>query len=87
MLAAKAPIRARAILKEFSPDLVIGTGGYVSYPMIPAAKKMGIPTVLYEPNAVPGLSVRLTEKHADRILLQFFVSGLELGVQWGQREI
>ena len=71
MLAAKAPIRARSILKEFAPDLVIGTGGYVSYPMIPAAKKSDIPTVLYEPNAVPGLSVRLTEKHADRILLQF----------------
>lgn len=70
-LAAKAPFRARAILKAFSPDLVVGTGGYVSYPMIPAAKKMGIPTALYEPNAVPGLSVRLTEKHADRILLQF----------------
>lgn len=70
-LAAKAPARARRILKEFSPDLVIGTGGYVSYPVIPAAKKRGIKTLLYEPNAIPGLSVRLTEKHADRVLLQF----------------
>jgi len=70
-LAAKAPARSRQILTEFQPSLVIGTGGYVSYPIIPAAKKLGIPTVLYEPNAVPGLSVRLTEKHADIILLQF----------------
>lgn len=70
-LAAKAPIRAARILKEFSPDLVIGTGGYVSYPMIPAAKRRGIPTLLYEPNAVPGLAVRMTEKHASLILLQF----------------
>ncbi len=70
-LAAKAPARVKEILKEFKPSLVIGTGGYVSYPVIPTAKRLGIPTVLYEPNAIPGLSVRLTEKHADRILLQF----------------
>lgn len=70
-LAAKAPQRARSILNEFSPVLVIGTGGYVSYPIIPAASKMKIPTVLYEPNAIPGLAVRLTEKHALSILLQF----------------
>lgn len=70
-LAVKAPKRARQILKDFTPDLVIGTGGYVSYPMIPAAKKKGIPAILYEPNAIPGLAVRLTEKYAASILLQF----------------
>ena len=70
-LAAKAPSKVKRILKEFSPTLVIGTGGYVSYPVIPAASKMGIPTLLYEPNAIPGLAVRLTEKHASAILLQF----------------
>ena len=70
-LAAKAPRRAKSILKEFVPSLVIGTGGYVSYPVIPTASKMKIPTLLYEPNAIPGLAVRLTEKHADAILLQF----------------
>lgn len=71
LLAARAPARARQILKEFAPELVIGTGGYVSYPMIPAAKKLGISTMLYEPNAIPGLSVRMTEKHASLLLLQF----------------
>ncbi len=71
LLAAKAPARAASILKEYVPDLVIGTGGYVSFPIIPAARKRKIPTVLYEPNAVPGLAVRLTEKHADLTLLQF----------------
>ena len=70
-LAAKAPARAREIIKEYEPSLVIGTGGYVSFPMIPAAKRLGVPTVLYEPNAIPGLSVRLTEKQASLILLQF----------------
>lgn len=70
-LAARAPLRAKQIIKEYQPSLVIGTGGYVSYPMIPAACKLGILTVLYEPNAIPGLSVRMTEKHASMILLQF----------------
>jgi UDP-N-acetylglucosamine--N-acetylmuramyl-(pentapeptide) pyrophosphoryl-undecaprenol N-acetylglucosamine transferase len=70
-LAVKAPIRARRILKDFCPSLVVGTGGYVSYPVIPCAARLGIPTLLYEPNAVPGLAVRMTEKHATRILLQF----------------
>lgn len=71
LLAIKAPTRARQILKDFCPDLVIGTGGYVSYPMIPAAARLKIPALLYEPNAIPGLAVRMTEKHASRILLQF----------------
>ena len=71
LLAAKAPVRAAKILKDYSPDLVIGTGGYVSFPMIPAANKRKIPTVLYEPNAIPGLAVRMTEKYASLILLQF----------------
>lgn len=70
-LAAKAPKKVRRVLKEFDPTLVIGTGGYVSYPVIPAASKMGIPAILYEPNAIPGLAVRLTEKHARAVLLQF----------------
>ena len=70
-LAAKAPHAAKKILKDFVPDLVIGTGGYVSYPVIPAAHTLGIPTLLYEPNAIPGLAVRMTEKHADAVLLQF----------------
>ncbi len=70
-LAIKAPARAKQILKEFEPTLVIGTGGYVSYPMIPAARRLGIPALLYEPNAVPGLAVRMTEKHATAVLLQF----------------
>lgn len=70
-LAMKAPHAAKRILKSVKPDLVIGTGGYVSYPVIPAARKLGIPALLYEPNAIPGLAVRLTEKDADAVLLQF----------------
>ncbi|MBO5755622.1 MAG: UDP-N-acetylglucosamine--N-acetylmuramyl-(pentapeptide) pyrophosphoryl-undecaprenol N-acetylglucosamine transferase, partial [Clostridia bacterium] len=70
-LAATSTRRAVAILKEEKPSLVIGTGGYVSFPLIRAAKRLSIPCLLYEPNAVPGLAVKLTEKAADAVLLQF----------------
>lgn len=70
-LAATSTRRAVKILKEESPSLVIGTGGYVSFPLLRAAKRLRIPCLLYEPNAVPGLAVKLTEKAASAILLQF----------------
>lgn len=70
-LAATATSRAIKILKEENAALVIGTGGYVSFPFIRAAKRLGIPCLLYESNSVPGLAVRMTEKDASLVLLQF----------------
>ena len=70
-LAATSTARAVSILKEEKPDLVIGTGGYVSFPLVRAAKRLSVPCLLYEPNAIPGLAVKLTEKCASAILLQF----------------
>ena len=70
-LAATSTMRAVAILKDEKPALVIGTGGYVSFPLIRAAKRLSIPCLLYESNTVPGLAVKLTEKAANAILLQF----------------
>ena len=46
----------KKIMKEFKPDVVIGTGGYASFPALYAAQKMGIPTCVHESNAVPGTS-------------------------------
>ena len=66
-----SPAQARAVLKEFPADLVVGTGGYASYPMIRAAAKMGIPTAIHESNAIPGLTTRLLEKYADLIMVGF----------------
>ena len=60
---------ARKILQEFQPDAVIGTGGYVCYPVITAAHELRIPTVLHESNAVPGLTTKLLSGIADRILV------------------
>ena len=49
---ALAGSRARAILRDFRPDLVVGTGGYASYPMVKYAAKEGIPTAVHESNMV-----------------------------------
>ena len=55
----RSPREAKAILREFKPDVVIGTGGYASFPMVKAAAKAGIPTAVHESNAVPGLTTEL----------------------------
>ena len=67
----RSPGEAKALLKEFPADLVVGTGGYASYPMIRAASSLGIPAAVHESNAIPGLTTRLLEKHADLIMVGF----------------
>ena len=67
----RSPAEARAILRDFRPDVVIGTGGYASYPMVKAAAKAGIPTAVHESNAVPGLTTELLEPYAGRIMVGF----------------
>ncbi len=62
----RAPGEARAILKEFRPDVVIGTGGYASFPMVKAAARAGIPTAVHESNMVPGLTTEMLEPFAGR---------------------
>ena len=61
----------RRIIKEFRPDAVIGTGGYVCYPVLSQAAKMGIPTLVHESNAEPGLTTKMLEKSVDRIMVGF----------------
>lgn len=67
----RAPGEAKAILKEFRPDVVIGTGGYASYPMVKAASKAGIPTTVHESNIVPGLTTEMLEPYASRVMVGF----------------
>ena len=68
-LAAWSPYArsTRAVLDEFRPDIVIGTGGYACWPIMAAAARRGIPTALHESNALPGLAVRKLQKKVDRI--------------------
>ena len=58
-------------LKEFKPDLVIGTGGYVMGPVLKSAQKLGIPTILQEQNSFPGVTTRLSAKKAELIFLAY----------------
>ena len=70
-LALTSPIKAKKIINDFKPDVVIGTGGYVSWPILVAASKEGIPTLVHESNVYPGLAVRKLQKHVDKVLLNF----------------
>lgn len=62
---------AKRIIKEFKPDIVIGTGGYVCWPVLKAAAKMGIPTAVHEQNVVVGLTVRMLTKYVDKVMISF----------------
>ncbi len=57
------------ILREFRPDIAIGTGGYVSGPILRKAAKAGIPVVVHESNAYPGVTVRMLAKYATATLI------------------
>lgn len=62
---------AKRILREFKPDVVVGTGGYVCYPVLTAAHELGIPTAVHESNAVPGLTTKLLAERVDRVMVGF----------------
>ena len=57
--------KCKKIMKEFKPDFVLGFGGYVTYPVILAAHKLGIKTGLHEQNQIPGKSNKMLSKYAD----------------------
>lgn len=62
----KSRKQANAILDRFQPDLVVGTGGYASFPVVKAAAKRGIPIPpVHESNAVPGLTTKTLSKVVD----------------------
>lgn len=62
---------AAQILDGFQPDLVVGTGGYASYPVVNEAAHRGIPTAVHESNAVPGLTTQRLSKVADRVMVGY----------------
>ena len=64
-----AKLQVRKILKEFRPDVVIGTGGYVTGTVLGQAAAMGIKTITHESNSYPGMATKMLAKKADRVLL------------------
>jgi len=68
---SKGIIEAQKILRSFKPRVVIGTGGYVCAPVMLAAVVQGIPTVIHEQNAYPGLTNRLLSRFVSRVCVTF----------------
>lgn len=62
---------SKKILKEFKPDVVIGTGGYICASVMMAAKAMKVPYILHESNVFPGMAVKLCAKNAAKVLTGF----------------
>ena len=63
--------RADEIIDQFKPDVILGTGGYASFPMLRQGARRHIPTAVHESNAVPGLTTKMVAKGAERILVNF----------------
>jgi UDP-N-acetylglucosamine--N-acetylmuramyl-(pentapeptide) pyrophosphoryl-undecaprenol N-acetylglucosamine transferase len=62
---------SKRMLKEFKPDIVIGTGGYVCGPVVYAAAKLKIPTIVHEQNSVPGLTNKFLSRYVNKIAVCF----------------
>lgn len=69
--AAHGVLRAGRILARFKPDAVVGTGGYVCGPMVLAAALAGVPTLIHEQNALPGVTNRLLARLVSRVAVTF----------------
>ena len=69
--AVKAVNKAKKMLDTFKPDAVLGTGGYICYPVVRAAASMGVFTALHESNAIPGMAVKMLKNKVDRIYVNF----------------
>lgn len=63
--------KCRKIIRDFDADVIVGTGGYASFPAIYAGAKLGIPTVVHESNALPGLTTKLAAGVATKVLVCF----------------
>lgn len=69
--AMRSYLECKKLLKKEKPDVVVGTGGYVTWPVCRAAASLGIPTVLHEANAVAGFAVKMLKNKADVIFVNF----------------
>jgi UDP-N-acetylglucosamine--N-acetylmuramyl-(pentapeptide) pyrophosphoryl-undecaprenol N-acetylglucosamine transferase len=63
--------RSKALLRKFQPDAVVGTGGYVCGPVVYAASRLGIPTLIHEQNVVPGLTNKFLSRFVDAVAVSF----------------
>ena len=69
--ALTATRAAKKIVRAFQPDIAVGTGGYVCYPVLKAAAQLNVPTLVHESNAGPGLTTKMLLSDVDRVLVGF----------------
>lgn len=68
---ARSARTARSYIQTFRPDVIVGMGGYASYPAVKQGTAMGIPTLIHEANAVPGLTTKMVAGRVDKIMVAF----------------
>lgn len=71
----KGVTKAKRLIKDFKPDVVIGTGGYVCGPVVYSAAKLGIPTVIHEQNSIPGLTNKFLSHYVKKVVTSFEEAG------------
>lgn len=71
----KSVVEAKRIIRSFKPDIAVGVGGYASAPLLWAAQRMGVPTLIQEQNGFAGLTNKILGKKADCICVAY--SGME----------
>lgn len=64
-------MKSRNIIRDFKPDLVIGTGGFASGPLLYVASKRGIPSVIQEQNSYPGITNRILGRHVNKVCVAY----------------
>ena len=64
-----ASAESKEIIKSFKPDICVGTGGYVSGPILRKAAQMGVPIIIHEQNAFPGVTTKMLSNKADCVML------------------
>ena len=62
-------VAAKKIIRDFQPDICIGTGGYVSGPVVREASRLGVPCLIHEQNAYPGVTNKMLAKRVEKVML------------------
>lgn len=78
---------AAALIKEFKPDLIIGTGGYACWPVVAEGARRGVPTAVHESNAQPGKAIIKVKNSVDRIFINFPDTARRLGMEGNDKVI
>lgn len=69
--AADSMNKAKKLIRDFKPDVVVGCGGYASFPIMKAAQSKGVPTAVLEVNAFPGVTTKTLAKGASVLMIAF----------------